>query len=73
MITGPGVKYLQWFPAEADVSMRPGWFWHAVAAAQDRRRNWWICTSSSVGRNAVLLLNVPPDTSGRVDDADVAP
>jgi alpha-L-fucosidase len=70
-ITAPGVKYLQWFPAEADVSLRPGWFWHASeqpkTAAQLMDRYL-----TSVGRNAVLLLNVPPNTSGRVDDADVA-
>jgi alpha-L-fucosidase len=70
-LTAPGVRYLQWFPAEADVSIRPGWFWHptehpkSAAELVDRYL-------TSVGRNAVLLVNVPPNTRGRVDDADVA-
>ncbi len=71
MITGPGVKFLQWFPAEADVSIRPGWFWHPDEQPKTAEQLVDLY-HSSVGRNAVLLLNVPPNTSGRVDDADVA-
>ena len=70
-ITEPGVKYLQWFPAEADVSIRPGWFWHAAEHPKSAAQLVELF-GTSVGRNAVLLLNVPPNTSGRVDDADVA-
>jgi alpha-L-fucosidase len=70
-ITAPGVKYLQWFPAEADVSIRPGWFWHAHERPKTAEQLVDLY-GTSVGRNAVLLLNVPPNTSGRVDDADVA-
>lgn len=70
-ITGPGVKFLQWFPAEADVSIRPGWFWHASEQPKTAAQLTELYRTS-VGRNAVLLLNVPPSTSGRVDDADVA-
>ncbi|MBC2866929.1 alpha-L-fucosidase [Streptomyces mexicanus] len=71
VITGPGVKFLQWFPAEADVSIRPGWFWHADERPKTAEQLVDLY-HSSVGRNAVLLLNVPPNTSGRIDDADVA-
>ncbi len=70
-ITAPGVKYLQWFPAEADVSIRPGWFWHADEHPKTAEQLVGLY-QSSVGRNAVLLVNVPPNTAGRVDDADVA-
>ncbi|MFI1098461.1 alpha-L-fucosidase [Streptomyces sp. NPDC020917] len=69
-ITAPGVKYLQWFAAEADVSIRPGWFWHARERPKTAEQLVALY-GTSVGRNAVLLLNVPPNTSGRVDDADV--
>jgi alpha-L-fucosidase len=70
-ITAPGVKYLQWFPAEADVSIRPGWFWHPSEHPKTAAQLVGL-HQSSVGRNAVLLLNVPPNTEGRVADADVA-
>jgi len=70
-ITEPGVKFLQWFAAEADVSIRPGWFWHADEHPKTAEQLVKLY-GTSVGRNAVLLLNVPPNTSGRVDDADVA-
>ncbi|MBM9504311.1 alpha-L-fucosidase [Streptomyces sp. KK5PA1] len=70
-ITAPGVRFLQWFAAEADVSLRPGWFWHANERPKTAQQlvDRYL---TSVGRNAVLLLNVPPNTAGRVDDADVA-
>ncbi|WP_051839500.1 alpha-L-fucosidase [Streptomyces sp. NRRL F-5126] len=70
-ITAPGVRYLQWFPAEADVSIRPGWFWHASEHPKSAEQLTRLF-EESVGRNAVLLLNVPPAISGRVADEDVA-
>jgi len=62
-----------WRPGEADVSIRPGWFWHAaeddnVRAADDLVELYF----SSVGRNAGLLLNVPPTRDGVFHDTDVA-
>lgn len=60
-----------WLPAEADVSIRPGWFWHA--SENDRVRspaNLMDLYLQSVGRGANLLLNVPPDRRGLVHDAD---
>ena len=60
-----------WIPAETDVSIRPGWFWREsendrVKSVEDLM-NIWI---SSVGRNSLLLLNVPPDTRGRIHEID---
>jgi alpha-L-fucosidase len=61
-----------WYPAEVDVSIRPGWFWHASEDSQvkDVARLADIYLSS-VGRNAVLLLNVPPDNRGLITDHDI--
>ncbi len=59
-----------WVPGESDVSIRKGWFWrpeeqpHSLDVLLD-------IYYKSVGRNSVLLLNVPPDTNGRFADADV--
>ncbi|MFI6700067.1 alpha-L-fucosidase [Streptomyces sp. NPDC050509] len=67
----PDTDYLQWWPAECDVSIRPGWFFHP----EERPKTAQQLTDlyfRSVGRNAVLLLNVPPDRQGRLDPADVA-
>ncbi len=61
-----------WSPAEVDVSVRPGWFYHK---SQDRRlrsvNNLLYIYYTSVGGNSLLLLNVPPDKTGRINDADV--
>jgi alpha-L-fucosidase len=62
-----------WIPPECDVSIRPGWFWHASQDAQVKSLHelleiWY----ASVGRGANLLLNVPPDRRGRFHENDVA-
>jgi len=62
-----------WYPAECDVSIRPGWFYHA--AEDDRVRtpeNLVDLYFKSVGRGASLLLNLPPDRRGRIHENDVA-
>lgn len=63
---------LIWYPAEADVSIRLGWFYH-----------WWqfftIKSSGKlfrlynnvIGSNALLLLNIPPNKKGLLADRDV--
>ena len=64
---------LAWHPAECDVSIRPGWFYHA---AEDGKVKSLATLADiyfkSVGRNSVLLLNIPPDRRGRIADPDVA-
>lgn len=61
-----------WRPGEADVSIRPGWFYHPAEDAQVRSPdNLMDLYRSSVGRNAGLLLNVPPNRDGLLSPADV--
>ncbi|MFG1907619.1 alpha-L-fucosidase [Kribbella sp. NPDC048928] len=63
---------LRWYPAEVDVSIRPGWFYHASEDAAVKPLTELLdIYRKSVGRNAVLLLNVPPDRCGLFADADV--
>ena len=63
---------LFWFPSEVDVSIRPGWFWHerenAEVKSLERLAEIYF---ASVGRNSVLLLNIPPDSRGLLNEADV--
>ncbi|MGH7447658.1 MAG: alpha-L-fucosidase [Longimicrobiales bacterium] len=62
-----------WRPPEADVSIRPGWFWHP---AEDERvrsvANLVDLYFVSVGRNSKLLLNVPPTTAGMLHETDAS-
>ena len=59
-----------WVPGECDVSLRPGWFYHVNEAPKSLEALLEIYFKS-VGRNCVLLLNVPPTPEGRFDDRDV--
>ena len=60
-----------WIPAEVDVSIRPGWFWHDHENARVRTpENLLELYFNSVGRGANLNLNVPPDRSGRIHEED---
>jgi alpha-L-fucosidase len=70
----PGVRELlqrgdpagsAWRPGETDVSIRPGWFYHADQDAKVRdAANLLALYFTSVGRNSKLLLNVPPTPDG---------
>jgi len=66
------VSQLFWYPAEVDVSIRPGWFYHESEDNQVKSLAKMVdIYFSSVGRNAVLLLNVPPDKRGLIHENDV--
>jgi len=61
-----------WRPAESDVSIRPGWFWHKKEDDKVRSvSNLVDLYFKSVGRNSLLLLNVPPNNLGLLADTDV--
>ena len=62
-----------WIPAECDVSIRPGWFYHK--AEDDKVKTpeqLFQLYEKSVGRGANLLLNVPPDGNGLITAFDSA-
>jgi alpha-L-fucosidase len=72
--SGTGTRHgAHWLPAECDVSIRPGWFWHAKE--NDRVKTPDQLTDlyfRSVGHGASFLLNVPPDRRGLLGENDVA-
>jgi len=68
-----GAKALVWYPAETDVSIRPGWFYHADEDAKIKTpEKLTDIYYSSIGKNSVLLMNIPPNKEGLIDDHDRA-
>ncbi len=60
-----------WIPAECDVSIRPGWFYHASEDEKVKTpKQLFDLYLKSVGRGANLLLNVPPDQRGLINEHD---
>ncbi len=61
-----------WIPAETDVSIRPGWFYHreedSLVKSPEKLFEIYL---TSVGRGSTLLLNVPPDRHGVLHENDV--
>lgn len=60
-----------WLPSETDVSIRPGWYWHA----SEDHKLWPLSKFmnfyyESVGRNSLLLLNIPPNKEGLISTND---
>ena len=61
-----------WCPAEGDVSIRPGWFYHPQQDNQVKSPEQLMAIYfSCVGRGANLILNVPPDRRGQLHANDV--
>ena len=62
----------QWTVPEADSKITSGWFWgnskKTPATMEDLANRYF----SSVGYNSVMLLNVPPNSQGTVDEAILA-
>ncbi|QDU57730.1 alpha-L-fucosidase [Aeoliella mucimassa] len=83
-IAGPGTTIYQegttghadgefWMPGEADVSIRPGWFYHASQDDKVRSAdNLMDLYFKSVGRGSSFLLNLPPDRRGLIHENDQA-
>ncbi len=64
---------LAWYPAEVNTSIRPGWFYHQEEDGQARPLGeLQAIYDRSVGGNANLLLNLPPDRRGLIHEADAA-
>ncbi|HEU5148198.1 MAG TPA: alpha-L-fucosidase [Chryseosolibacter sp.] len=62
-----------WIPAEVDVSIRPGWFYHEDEDSKVKSpEKLFDIYMTSVGRGSTLLLNVPPDKRGLINELDVA-
>lgn len=62
---------IKWYPSEADVSIRPGWFYHSKEDSLVKTPKELVdIYFNSVGKNSVLLLNVPPDKEGLINTSD---
>ena len=62
-----------WIPAECDVSIRPGWFYHKEEDSLVKTpQQLFEIYLKSVGRGANLILNVPPDRRGLITQYDSA-
>lgn len=68
-------KNLVFKPAEADVSVNLGWFWHDDRyyrfKKQRTAKNLAKIYFNSVGGNASMLLNVPPNKDGLIDEREI--
>lgn len=81
MKKGEDVEYLNkgeiggedWVVGECDVSIRPGWFYHENQDNEVKSLEKLLdIYYKSVGRNGVLLLNVPPNKEGKFHKNDVS-
>ncbi len=62
-----------WVPAEADVSIRPGWYYHPYEDHKVKSLPQLLdIYYRSIGRNSSLLLNFPIDKRGKIHENDEA-
>ena len=62
-----------WYPAEVDVSIRRGWFYHSIENFSVKSlKHLMKIYYSAVGGNSLLLLNIPPNKQGLFCKNDVA-
>lgn len=72
-LTNGNVWGKNWIPAECDVSIRTGWFYHKEEDSKVKTpEELFVLYVKSVGRGANLLLNVPPDGRGLINEHDSA-
>lgn len=72
--TMPNILYskgLVFTPSEINMSIRPGWFWHEKEEPHSLQRLFHTYLTS-VGANACMHLNLPPNRDGLIDERDVA-
>ena len=63
--------YICWFPAEVDVSIRKGWFFHEKDNRNSKSaKKLFKIYLNSVGNNCTLLLNIPPTPQGEIHKKD---
>jgi alpha-L-fucosidase len=61
-----------WVPAECDVSIRPGWFYHSSEDSKVKSAATLVdLYYASVGRGGSFLLNLAPDRRGQIPNPDV--
>lgn len=61
-----------WYPAEVDVSIRPGWFYHpAQRLTLKSLKRLMTIYYNSVENNSLMLLNIPPNRKGQFAKSDV--
>lgn len=65
---------LMWYPAEVDVSIRKGWFYHKIEDFFTVKsvKKLMSIYYNSVGGNSLMLLNIPPDKNGLLAKKDVS-
>ncbi|MGN0458129.1 MAG: alpha-L-fucosidase [Eubacterium sp.] len=61
-----------WYPAEVDVSIRLGWFYHPLQIFTLKSLNHLMkIYYNSAGNNSLMLLNIPPNKDGLLAKSDV--
>lgn len=61
----------RWLPGEADAKNGPGWFWTFSDSQLKSAQELFTIYMNSVGRNANLILNFPPNKTGSFSETTV--